>query len=110
MASRTRKSNRPPGYKTLFAVSLPLVLSMAATTVMEFTDRVFLANYAIDAIAAAIHSPRMRGDEPLNSLEVHDLACVFPASEGKRPFSVETRVDWLRGQYWKDNVWVTFDG
>ena len=54
MASRTRKSNRPPGYKTLFAVSLPLVLSMAATTVMEFTDRVFLANYAIDAIAAAI--------------------------------------------------------
>ena len=54
MASRTRKSNRPPGYKTLFAVSLPLVLSMAATTVMEFTDRVFLANYAIDAIAAAL--------------------------------------------------------
>lgn len=54
MASRTRKSNRPPSYKTLFAVSLPLVLSMAATTVMEFTDRVFLANYAIDAIAAAI--------------------------------------------------------
>jgi MATE family multidrug resistance protein len=42
------------GYKALFAVSLPLVLSMAATTVMEFTDRVFLANYDIDAIAAAL--------------------------------------------------------
>ena len=54
MASRTRKSNRPPSYNALFAVSLPLVLSMAATTVMEFTDRVFLANYSIDAIAAAI--------------------------------------------------------
>ena len=27
---------------------------MAATTVMEFTDRVFLANYSIDAIAAAL--------------------------------------------------------
>lgn len=27
---------------------------MAATTVMEFTDRVFLANYSIDAIAAAM--------------------------------------------------------
>jgi MATE family multidrug resistance protein len=38
----------------LFSVSLPLVLSMAATTVMEFTDRVFLSNYAIDAIAAAM--------------------------------------------------------
>jgi multidrug resistance protein, MATE family len=46
---------RPPHrYHELFSVSLPLVLSMAATTVMEFTDRVFLANYAIDAIAAAL--------------------------------------------------------
>ena len=41
-------------YRELFSVSLPLVLSMAATTVMEFTDRVFLAHYAIDAIAAAM--------------------------------------------------------
>ena len=41
-------------YQRLFAVSLPLVFSMAATTVMEFTDRVFLANYAVEAIAAAL--------------------------------------------------------
>ena len=46
--------DRTASYRTLFSVSLPLVLSMAATTVMEFTDRVFLANYAIDAIAAAL--------------------------------------------------------
>ena len=45
---------RTTRYKELIAVSLPLVFSMAATTVMEFTDRVFLANYAIDAIAAAL--------------------------------------------------------
>lgn len=41
-------------YRRLFTVSLPLVLSMAATTVMEFTDRVFLAHYAVEAIAAAL--------------------------------------------------------
>lgn len=41
-------------YRELASVSIPLVLSMAATTVMEFTDRVFLANYSIDAIAAAM--------------------------------------------------------
>jgi MATE family multidrug resistance protein len=41
-------------YRALFSVSLPLVLSMAATTVMEFTDRVFLANYSMEAIAAAL--------------------------------------------------------
>jgi MATE family, multidrug efflux pump len=41
-------------YKTVFSVNLPLVFSMAATTVMEFTDRVFLANYSVEAIAAAL--------------------------------------------------------
>jgi len=35
-------------------VSLPLVISMTTTVVMTFTDRVFLANYSIDAIAAAL--------------------------------------------------------
>jgi len=41
-------------YRRVLSVSLPLVLSMAATTVMEFTDRVFLANYSVEAIAAAL--------------------------------------------------------
>ena len=40
-------------YKKVLTISLPLVLSMGATTVMEFTDRVFLGNYDIDALAAA---------------------------------------------------------
>ena len=46
--------NKTNSYRTVFIVSLPLVFSMAATTVMEFTDRVFLANYSIEAIAAAL--------------------------------------------------------
>ena len=47
-------ANKSYRYQKVFTISLPLVLSMAATTVMEFTDRVFLANYSIDAIAAAM--------------------------------------------------------
>ncbi len=47
-------NDRTKRFKRLFDVSLPLVFSMAATTVMEFTDRVFLANYALEAIAAAL--------------------------------------------------------
>lgn len=39
-------------YRDVLRVCLPLVMSMSATTVMEFTDRVFLANYSIDAISA----------------------------------------------------------
>ena len=41
-------------YRRIFKVSMPLVVSLGATTVMEFTDRLFLARYSLDAIAAAL--------------------------------------------------------
>ncbi len=41
-------------HSQVLKVCLPLVLSLSATTVMEFTDRVFLSNYSIDAISAAL--------------------------------------------------------
>lgn len=39
-------------YREVAMVCFPLVMSMAAITVMEFTDRVFLSNYSLDAISA----------------------------------------------------------
>ncbi len=45
-----RQHNR---YRDIIRVCLPLVMSMSATTVMEFTDRAFLANYSLEAISAA---------------------------------------------------------
>ncbi len=41
-------------YREVTAVCLPLVLSMSAATVMTFTDRIFLANYSLNAISAAL--------------------------------------------------------
>lgn len=41
-------------YGDVVRVSLPLVMSTGSTLIMEFTDRVFLAGYAVDAIAAAL--------------------------------------------------------
>ena len=41
-------------YRDVWHVSIPLVVSMSTTVVMTFTDRIFLANYSIDAIAAAL--------------------------------------------------------
>lgn len=35
---------------------MPLVVSLGATTIMEFTDRLFLARYSLDAVAAATPS------------------------------------------------------
>ena len=46
--------NPANSYRDVMRVSLPLVVSMSTTVVMTFTDRVFLANYSIDAIAAAL--------------------------------------------------------
>jgi MATE family multidrug resistance protein len=45
---------RPNGYRQVFSISLPLVASMGTITLMQFTDRVFLANYAVEAITAAL--------------------------------------------------------
>jgi len=45
--------NAPCGYKAVLKVSLPLVASMASTTLMLFSDRLFLGWYATDALAAS---------------------------------------------------------
>ncbi|OEU67674.1 MAG: MATE family efflux transporter [Desulfovibrio sp. S3730MH75] len=46
--------NRPFGYKDVLKISLPLAVSMASTTLMQITDRVFLGRYSVEAIAAAL--------------------------------------------------------
>ena len=46
--------SKPYGYRQVMAISLPLVASMGSITLMQFTDRIFLANYSVDAIAAAL--------------------------------------------------------
>lgn len=50
-------SSRPTAhssdYKRVLSVSLPLVAGMASTTVMEFTDRIFVGNHSTAEVAAA---------------------------------------------------------
>lgn len=54
MHSRFSDHKEIKPYRQVLKVSLPLVISMSSTMIMEFTDRVFLANYSLDAIAAAL--------------------------------------------------------
>ncbi len=49
-----KRWNKPYGYKEVLGISLPLVASMSSTTVMHFTDRIFLGNYSLDTLAAAM--------------------------------------------------------
>ncbi len=44
----------PRHYREILRISLPLMATMGATLVMEFTDRMFLAAYSVDAISAAM--------------------------------------------------------
>jgi MATE family multidrug resistance protein len=46
--------SKPNGYREVMAISLPLVASMGSITLMQFTDRMFLANYSVDTITAAL--------------------------------------------------------
>jgi MATE family multidrug resistance protein len=54
MHSRLSVHKEIKPYRQVLRVSFPLVISMSSTMIMEFTDRVFLANYSLDAIAAAL--------------------------------------------------------
>ena len=49
-----KRWDSPNGYRDVFAISLPMVASMGSMTIMHFTDRVFLANYSVDTIAASM--------------------------------------------------------
>lgn len=48
-----RRWHEPQGYRRILQVSLPLVASMASTTVMLVTDRIFLGHYSVEALAAS---------------------------------------------------------
>jgi MATE family multidrug resistance protein len=49
-----KRADEPQGYKYILRVGVPLVAGMASTTVIHFTDRLFLSRYSVDAIAAAL--------------------------------------------------------
>ena len=54
MMTQSAGTSETSSYRDVLRVSMPIVISMTTTVVMTFTDRVFLANYSIDAIAAAL--------------------------------------------------------
>lgn len=54
LAAFRKRWSSSGGYRDVLRVGLPLVVSLGSTTVMEFTDRVFLSHYSQDAIAASM--------------------------------------------------------
>ena len=53
-AAIKKRWSEPFGYRDVLNVGLPLVVSLGSTTTMEFTDRIFLSNYSLVSIAAAL--------------------------------------------------------
>ncbi len=54
MFKQWQKWRKKSRYREVSRVCVPLVTGMAATTVMEFTDRIFLSYYSIDALSAVV--------------------------------------------------------
>jgi MATE family multidrug resistance protein len=48
------RANSPLGYRVILRIGLPLIAGMLSTTLMEFTDRLFLSRYSLISIAAAL--------------------------------------------------------
>ena len=48
-----KRWGRENGYRDVLRIGLPLVVSMGTTSVIHFTDRMFLSNYSVEAIAAS---------------------------------------------------------
>lgn len=63
---------RPGGYREMWHIAAPLILSMASYTIMQFCDRVFLSRYSSITIQAAL---------PAGVL-AHTLVCFFQALTG----------------------------
>lgn len=62
----------PGGYREMWRIAAPLILSMGSYTIMQFCDRVFLARYSSVTIQAAL---------PAGAL-AHTLICFFQALAG----------------------------
>jgi MATE family multidrug resistance protein len=54
MQSLKNRWSRPAGYREVLAVAVPLILSTATWSVQHFVDRMFLAWYSPEAIAASL--------------------------------------------------------
>lgn len=53
-AAARRRWSAQNGYREVLRVGLPLVASLGAATLMQFTDRIFLSRYSMESIAAAV--------------------------------------------------------
>ncbi len=62
----------PGGYREMWRMAAPLILSMASYTIMQFCDRVFLARYSSVTIQAALPA----------GILAHTLICFFQALAG----------------------------
>lgn len=54
MNAITRRWNAPNGYRHVLVIGLPLMASMLSATVTQFTDRMFLGQYSLEALAASL--------------------------------------------------------
>ena len=51
-----KRWSSPQGYREVLAMCLPLIDSTTVSSLQLFTDRIFLSNYSVKAIAASLRA------------------------------------------------------
>ena len=72
LTRNTLSAPLPGGYREMWRIAAPLILSMGSFTIMQFCDRVFLSRYSSVTIQAALPAGIM----------AHTLICFFQALAG----------------------------
>jgi len=82
---------------------------------VQSNDRISVYNDMgsdIGNLLVILHRCGMKEFQDFTTLDTVDseMWCCAKPELRKRPFAVDTRVGWLKGQFWKGNVWVWFCG
>ena len=79
LSAMKKRWKEPCGYRDVLNVGLPLVVSLGSSTAMEFTDRIFLSNYSLVSIAAALPAAMANFVFLLFALGISAYSTVFIA-------------------------------
>jgi hypothetical protein len=82
---------------------------------VQSNDRISVYNDMgsdIGDLLMILHQFGMKEFQDFTTLDTVDseMWCCAKPEMRKRPFAVDTQVGWLKGQFWKGNVWVWFCG
>jgi MATE family multidrug resistance protein len=91
----SHKEYKDGSIKELLSISFPLMVSWLSTTVMLLVDRLFLANYSLESLAASVHAGTIAWAFVLGIQTILEMAQIVVAKyNGAKRFEDTARPSW----------------